>query len=93
LQRPNPDKFLDNNNFLIGKFKVLFKAGEEGDDLTGGQWMGYQYMLSRGHKLFGIEEVVNGIMDHQNIWCDEQIKSTDTKISENERAIWIKNSR
>ena len=92
MQRPNPDKFLDNNNFLIGKFKALFKAGEHAGN-TGGQWLGWQYMLSRGAKLFGIGEVIKGIMDHQNIWCDEQIKSTGTKISENERAIWIQNSR
>ena len=92
MQRPNPDKFLDNNNFLIGKFKALYKAGEHAGNCGGG-WMGHQYMIRRGWKLFGIEEVVNGIMDHQNIWCDEQIKSTDTKISENERVIWIKNSR
>ena len=92
MQRPNPDKFLDNNNFLIGKFKVLYKAGEQRGN-CGGAWFGWQYMKRRGGKLFGIEEVINGIMDHQNIWCDEQIKSTDTKISENERAIWIKNSR
>ncbi len=93
MQRPNPDKFLDNNNFLIGKFKALYKAEEADAGLPGGQWMGAQYIKRRRGKLFGIEEVVNGIMDHQNIWCDEQIKSTDTKISENERVIWIKNSR
>ena len=51
-----------------------------------------QYMKSRDWKVFGIEDIIQGIMDHQVIWCDEQIESTNSQISEEERVIWVKNS-
>ena len=55
LNRPSPDKFLDNGNFLLGKFKAKYGAGEMVDHGgVGGSWLGECYMRLRDFKAFGI---------------------------------------
>ena len=61
--RPSSDKFLDNENFLLGKFKAKVGA-EEHLGNSGGAWLGVQYMISRGWKAFGVQEIIKGIMAH-----------------------------
>ena len=63
--RPSSDKFLNNENFLLGKFKAKFgaEATSDGADV-GGSWLGSQYMDSRGWKAFGVQEIIKGIMAH-----------------------------
>ena len=51
--RPSPDKFLDNANFLIGEFKAKWGAEEKGR-ISGGAWIGIKYMKGRDWKAFSI---------------------------------------
>ena len=61
--RPSSDKFLNNENFLLGKFKAKFEA-EAHVDNKGGAWLGHKYMISRDYKCFGVQEIIKGIMAH-----------------------------
>ena len=61
--RPSSDKFLNNENFLLGKFKAKFEAETTASN-KGGAWLGHQYMNNRGGKAFGVQEIIKGIMAH-----------------------------
>ena len=42
MVRPSDEKFLDNTNFKIGKFKPI--STDDGNKDMGGRWLGYRYM-------------------------------------------------
>ena len=74
--RPSDEKFMDNTNFLIGEFNPLYGHGQESakDTSAGcGVWLGDEFHKSIGGtrenpKLFSVQTVIQGIMEHQKLW-------------------------
>ena len=51
--RPSDEKFMDNTNFKIGKFRPI-KSFEWGDGEGGGYWLGNEFLKSINYKPFSV---------------------------------------
>ena len=73
MVRPSDEKFLDNTNFKIGKFKPI--STEYGDYDQGGKWLGVRYMKKIGNEnpmynpkvFFTLKTMKEGIKAQQRI--------------------------
>ena len=69
LVRPSDERFGNNENFLVGEFRPV-RGVKEGD---GCYWLGWQFRISTDYKPFTVKTVVQGLMEHQRTWTENQI--------------------